>query len=68
MSDIHNRVRTERDEAMNALRGLYGLMKLICLGADDVAEIKYHLATNHRSIEAARVLGITPIEWPGDRS
>jgi hypothetical protein len=61
---MHNRVRTERDEALAALRGLYGLMKLICLGADDVAEIKRHLAENHRSIEAARVLGVAPIKVP----
>lgn len=54
-------VQAERDEYRNALRGLYGLVKLLYVGADDVAEIKLHLATNHRSLEAARVLGVTPI-------
>ena len=54
-------VQAERDEYRNALRGLYGLVKLLYVGADDVTEIKHHLATNHRSLEAARVLGVTPI-------
>ena len=57
--------RAEAEQYRNALRGLYGLIKLIYVGADDVAEIKRHLATNHRSFEAARVLGVTPI---GDQS
>ena len=56
-----SRLQAERDEYRNALRGLYGLVKLLYVGADDVAEIKRHLATNHRSLEAARVLGVTPI-------
>ena len=61
MSNHLREVQAERDEYRNALRGLYGLVKLLYVGADDVAEIKRHLATNHRSLEAARVLGVTPI-------
>ena len=64
MTTVSNHLRevqAERDEYRNALRGLYGLVKLLYVGADDVAEIKRHLATNHRSLEAARVLGVTPI-------
>ena len=61
MSVIHQRISAELDETRNALRGLYGLVKLLYVGADDVAEIKRHLATNHRSLEAARVLGVKPI-------
>ena len=61
MSVIHQRISTELDETRNALRGLYGLIKLLYIGADSADEIKRHLATNHRSLEAARVLGVKPI-------
>ena len=54
-------VQAERDKYRNALRGLYGLIKLLYIGADSADEIKHHLATNHRSLEAARVLGVKPI-------
>ena len=65
MVSVLSRTENELLETRNALRGLYGLVKLLYVGADDVAEIKRHLATNHRSLEAARVLGVTPI---GDQS
>jgi hypothetical protein len=61
MPTIHQRTQSELAETRNALRGLYGLIKLLYVGADSADEIKRHLATNHRSIEAARVLGVTPI-------
>jgi hypothetical protein len=78
MSDIHKRTREaaaifgadlarariENEELRNALRGLYGLCKLLYVGADSAEEIKRHLATNHRSIEAARVLGVDRLDAP----
>lgn len=51
-------------QAREALAGLYGLLQMI-YGHDDVrAEIKSAIATNHRMIEAARVLHVAPLDEP----
>lgn len=47
-----------------ALAGLYGLIKLIYVGADPADEIRRVLATNHRSIAAADALGVDRVDDP----
>lgn len=54
----------EIERYRDALSGLYGLCKLIYLGTEPAHEIRYHLATNHRSIAVARILGCDRIGNP----
>lgn len=54
----------EIERYRDALAGLYGLCKLIYLGTEPAHEIRYHLATNHRSIAVARILGCDRIGNP----
>lgn len=53
-----------RDRYREALAGLYGLIKLIYVGADPADEIRRVLATNHRSIRAAEALGCERLDDP----
>ena len=47
--------RTTPDEVNDALRGLIGLVQLICARDDIPDEIRTALLTNHRYIEARSV-------------
>lgn len=51
-------------QTREALSGLYGLLQLI-YGRDDVGpELRSAMATNHRAIEAAKVLGAARLDEP----
>lgn len=59
-----HQAQADEKRIRDALAGLYGLIKLIYVGADPADEIRRVLATNHRSIRAAEVLGCERLDDP----